>query len=60
MTFRVKSDVPLTTASRAEIRFLNLVGDRYLALEEGADADAEPLERGRHHPGRADRRPRWT
>ncbi|MGB0098755.1 MAG: MCE family protein [Nocardioides sp.] len=45
VTFRVKSDVPLTTASRAEIRFLNLVGDRYLALEEGADTDAEPLER---------------
>lgn len=46
VTFRVKSDVPLTTASRAEIRFLNLVGDRYLALEEGdpeAAADAEPL-----------------
>ena len=43
VTFRVKADVPLTTASRAEIRFLNLVGDRYLALEEGADADAEPL-----------------
>ncbi|KQW53102.1 virulence factor Mce [Nocardioides sp. Root1257] len=43
VTFRVKSDVPLTTASRAEIRFLNLVGDRYLALEEGSDADAKPL-----------------
>jgi len=35
VTFRVKSDVPLTTTSRAEIRFLNLVGDRYLALEAG-------------------------
>jgi phospholipid/cholesterol/gamma-HCH transport system substrate-binding protein len=46
VTFRVKSEVPLTTASRAEIRFLNLVGDRYLALEEGADADAEKLESG--------------
>lgn len=43
VTFRVKADVPLTTASRAEIRFLNLVGDRYLALEEGSDADAQPL-----------------
>ncbi len=43
ITFRVKSDVPLTTASRAEIRFLNLVGDRYLALEQGADNGAEPL-----------------
>ena len=46
VTFRVKSGVPLTTASRAEIRFLNLVGDRYLALEEGADADAKALEAG--------------
>lgn len=44
VTFRVKSEVPLTTASRAEIRFLNLVGDRYLALEEGADRGAQPLE----------------
>jgi phospholipid/cholesterol/gamma-HCH transport system substrate-binding protein len=46
VTFRVKSDVPLTTASRADIRFLNLVGDRYLALEEGADTDATPLADG--------------
>jgi phospholipid/cholesterol/gamma-HCH transport system substrate-binding protein len=46
VTFRVKADVPLTTSSRAEVRFLNLVGDRYLALEAGADADAERLEAG--------------
>lgn len=44
VTFKVESDVPLTTASRAEIRYLNLVGDRYLALEEGADAKAQPLD----------------
>ena len=44
VTFRVKDEVELTTASRAEIRYLNLVGDRYLALEEGAASDAEPLE----------------
>jgi phospholipid/cholesterol/gamma-HCH transport system substrate-binding protein len=43
VTFRIKDEVHLTTASRAEIRFLNLVGDRYLALEEGSDARAEPL-----------------
>ncbi len=43
VTFKVKSDVPLTTTSRAEIRFLNLVGDRYLALEAGDPAgDALP------------------
>ena len=35
VTFSIKSDVPLTTASRAEIRFLNLVGDRYLGLRQG-------------------------
>jgi len=43
VTFRVKSDVPLTTTSRAEIRYLNLVGDRYLALEAGDEnGDALP------------------
>lgn len=47
VTFRVSSDVQLTTSSRAEIRFLNLVGDRYLALTEGvAGADAEVLDDG--------------
>ena len=46
VTFAIKSDVPITTASRAEVRFLNLVGDRYLALEQGAHADAEPLKDG--------------
>ncbi len=40
VTFRVKSEVPLTTTSRAEVRFLNLVGDRYLALEAGDEAGA--------------------
>jgi phospholipid/cholesterol/gamma-HCH transport system substrate-binding protein len=35
VTFSVKSDVPLTTASHADIRFLNLVGDRYLSLSQG-------------------------
>ena len=46
VTFRVQDDVPLTTASLAQIRFLNLVGDRYLALEEGADSSARPLADG--------------
>ncbi len=50
ITFRVKSDVPLTTSSRAEVRFLNLVGDRYLALEAGADADATRLRSGGRIP----------
>jgi phospholipid/cholesterol/gamma-HCH transport system substrate-binding protein len=35
VTFSVKSDVPVTTASHADIRFLNLVGDRYLSIAQG-------------------------
>ncbi len=45
VTFTARSDLPLTTASRAEIRYLNLVGDRYLALERGGPG-AEPLAPG--------------
>ena len=47
ITFKIDSEVEMTTASRAEIRFLNLVGHRYMALVQGTDAaDAEPLEDG--------------
>lgn len=47
VTFSVKDGVPLTTASTADIHYLDLVGDRYLELGEGKDAaDASPL-----HPG---------
>lgn len=45
VTFKVKSDVPLTTASKANIRFLNLVGDRYLSLAQG-DPAAPRLQDG--------------
>jgi phospholipid/cholesterol/gamma-HCH transport system substrate-binding protein len=44
VTFQVKDEINLTSASRAEIRFLNLVGDRYMALEQGSDSEAQPLE----------------
>ena len=43
VTFTARTDVPMTTESRAEVRFLNLVGDRYLALVQG-DPGAERLE----------------
>ena len=47
VTFKVDAGVKMTTASRAEIRFMNLVGDRYMALEQGTAADeAEPLADG--------------
>jgi phospholipid/cholesterol/gamma-HCH transport system substrate-binding protein len=36
VTFKVHKDVPLSTATRASIRYLNLVGDRYMSLEQGA------------------------
>ena len=45
ITFSVKKDVPLTSATRASIRFLNLVGDRYMALEEG-ESGAQRIEDG--------------
>jgi phospholipid/cholesterol/gamma-HCH transport system substrate-binding protein len=32
--FEVESDVPVSTATRAELRYLDLVGGRYLALTE--------------------------
>jgi phospholipid/cholesterol/gamma-HCH transport system substrate-binding protein len=43
--FKIESDVRLTETSRAEIRYLNIVGDRYLALER-ADGTGEPLAEG--------------
>lgn len=45
VTFRVKSDVPMTSNSGVEVRFLNLVGDRYMALTQG-NPGAERLEPG--------------
>lgn len=50
VTFEVEEDLELTTETRASVRFLNLVGSRYLALdeseEEGAAAGASPLDEG--------------
>ncbi|GAB2988279.1 MCE family protein [Nocardioides montaniterrae] len=45
VTFSVKKGVPLTTASTADIHYLNLVGDRYIALGEGHPG-AAPLPAG--------------
>lgn len=55
VTFRVDKTVPLTTASGAQVRYLNLVGDRYLALTQDAGSQessgtgstaATPLRKG--------------
>ena len=45
VTFKVDSDVPMTRDSGAEVRYLNLVGDRYLALSQGHPG-AAPLPAG--------------
>jgi phospholipid/cholesterol/gamma-HCH transport system substrate-binding protein len=44
VTFSVRSALPLTTSTRAEIRYLNLVGDRYLALERGKPGGARLVD----------------
>lgn len=45
VTFEVKDGVPITEDSRANVRFLNLIGDRYMALSEGK-AGASRLKAG--------------
>ena len=41
VTFKVKDDVPMTSGTRASIRFLNLVGARYMALDQGKSGAAK-------------------
>jgi phospholipid/cholesterol/gamma-HCH transport system substrate-binding protein len=48
VTFSVADDLPLTTTSGAEIRYLNLVGNRYMALTRGSGGAA--LEPGSSIP----------
>jgi phospholipid/cholesterol/gamma-HCH transport system substrate-binding protein len=45
VTFSVTDDLPLTTTSGASIRYLNLVGNRYMALTRGS-GDGAVLEEG--------------
>jgi len=48
--FTVVKDLPLTTRTEVEIRYLNLVGDRYLAVERGDEDAGERLQPGRTLP----------
>ncbi|HET8960418.1 MlaD family protein [Nocardioides sp.] len=45
VTFEVEDDSPVTGATNAEIRFRNLVGQRYITLTRGI-GDTEPLDEG--------------
>lgn len=42
VSFTVSDSRPLTTWSRARLRFRNLVGQRYLAIEEGSEVPGVP------------------
>ena len=55
VTFRIDADIELTTASTAEIRFLNLVGDRYMALEQGQPGRPTRTPSTRATPSRCSR-----
>jgi phospholipid/cholesterol/gamma-HCH transport system substrate-binding protein len=46
VTFGVESDVPLTANTNATIKFRNLVGQRYIALTQGADGAKSTLKAG--------------
>lgn len=46
VTFQVDSDTPLTQNTNVRIKFRNLVGQRYLALEQGADGASSRLAAG--------------
>src|SRR5438309_6657202 len=45
VTFTVKKDIPLTSSTQLAVRYLNLVGQRYLALSAGVGAGT-PLRPG--------------
>ena len=46
VTFGVDSDVPLTANTNATIKFRNLVGQRYIALTQGAEGAKTVLKAG--------------
>jgi phospholipid/cholesterol/gamma-HCH transport system substrate-binding protein len=45
VTFSVQRDIPLAVSTRAALRYLNIVGQRYMSLMEGA-GPAAPLRPG--------------
>lgn len=46
VTFKVDADTPLTENTNVQIRFRNLVGQRYFALSQGADGAKSTLKPG--------------
>lgn len=46
VTFGVQTDVPLTENTNAQIRFRNLIGQRYITLTQGAEGGTDRLPAG--------------
>lgn len=46
VTFGVQTDVPLTENTNAQIRFRNLIGQRYMALSQGSEGGTDRLAVG--------------
>ncbi len=46
VTFTVQRDIPLSVSTRAALRYLNIVGQRYLSLMEGAGSAARLRQGG--------------
>ena len=59
VTFDLEADRPLTASTQARIRFRNLVGQRYIALSEGAGSPSRIPERAARSRCRTPPR-RWT
>lgn len=50
VTFEVEEDLELSSETRASVRFLNLVGARYLALDQGEASAGTTLQEGAQIP----------
>ncbi|MGJ9413179.1 MCE family protein [Aeromicrobium sp. CF4.19] len=46
VTFGVEADTPLTQNTNAQLRFRNLIGQRYMALYQGSEGGTERLQPG--------------
>ncbi len=57
VTFAVDSDTPLTANTNATLKFRNLVGQRYMALTQGADGAKKTLKPNTVIPESARRKP---
>ena len=60
VSFKIKKDVKLFTTTKARIRYLNLIGGRFLALEDAVSNNPPVLKPHGRDPARADHSRRST